>query len=120
MLIKEFVVAALTRFADGFLFLIMNTYVMLLQTNDVLALFLNFAALVFLQSIDNIALDVCLNGYWTKSLQEAAQDVVDCKFAYRRHRAHTCVQTSFFGVVWACIMAIWINAHYVSERRQPC
>lgn len=86
------------------MFLFINTVVMLLVIEDVLQLFLNFAALMFLQCIDNVALQgeyywtlsnlspkslfahilwyfisVCLDGLWTRSLQEAAQDVVDMK-----------------------------------------
>lgn len=85
---------------------------MLTQTNDVLSLFLNFAALMFLQTIDNIALQVCLDGYWTRPLQEAAQDVVDMKFAYRHHYVHQCMQTSFVVVVWAAMVTVWANVHY--------
>ena len=104
----------MTRFADGFLFLIINTAVMLLQKDDVLALFLNFAALQFLQSIDNIALDVCLNGYWTRSLQEAAQDVVDCKFAYRHSWSHSCMQTSFFVLAFCIMLILWADMHFIN------
>lgn len=110
----EYIIAAVTRFADGFLFLIINTAVMLLQKDDVLALFLNFAALQFLQSIDNIALDVCLNGYWTRSLQEAAQDVVDCKFAYRHTWSHSCMQTSFFVLAFCIMLILWADMHFIN------
>jgi hypothetical protein len=37
------------------MFLYINTYLMLMATN-LLSIFLNFAALMFLQTIDNIAL----------------------------------------------------------------
>ncbi|KAL9181998.1 hypothetical protein ACHAXT_012341, partial [Thalassiosira profunda] len=46
------------RFADGVLFLFTNTYLMLVTVN-LLSIFLNFAALMFLQQIDNVALQVC-------------------------------------------------------------
>mgnify|MGYP000198975619 CR=1 FL=1 len=100
----KYVVAHIARFCDGSMFLFINTVVMLLVIEDVLQLFLNFAALMFLQCIDNVALQgeyywtlsnlspkslfahilwyfisVCLDGLWTRSLQEAAQDVVDMK-----------------------------------------
>ena len=75
-------------------------------------LFLNFAALMFLQTIDNIALQICLDGYCTRSLKEAAQDVVDMKFAYRHHYVHNCMQGSFLVVVWAAMIGIWIRVHF--------
>ena len=43
----EYVVAHCSRLFDGLLFLFINTSVMLLQINDVLGLFLNFAALMW-------------------------------------------------------------------------
>ena len=43
----EYVVAHCSRLLDGLLFLFINTCVMLLQINDVLGLFLNFAALMW-------------------------------------------------------------------------
>ena len=108
----KYVVAHTARLFDGLMFLFINIAVMLLQQNDVLGLFLNFAALMFLQEIDNIALKVCLDGYWTRSLQEAAQDVVDMKFAIRHHYNHTCLQTCFVVVVWTLLMLIWANSHF--------
>lgn len=52
----KYIVAHIARFCDGSMFLFINTVVMLLVRKDVLQLFLNFAALMFLQCIDNVAL----------------------------------------------------------------
>ena len=112
----KYVVAHSTRLFDGLMFLFINIAVMLLQENDVLGLFLNFAALMFLQEIDNIALKVCSDGYWTRSLQESAQDVVDMKFAIRHHYNHSCLQTCFIVVVWTLLMFIWANVHFNQGR----
>ena len=140
----EYVVAHCSRLFDGLLFLFINTSVMLLQINDVLGLFLNFAALMwdlvsvlrldyaslyhicfydvlkticiclcrFLQTIDNIALQVCLDGYWTRSLMESAQDVIDMKFAVRHHYTHNCMQTFFVVLIWCGLVAVWANVHW--------
>mmetsp|Transcript_20454 Transcript_20454/g.49170 ORF Transcript_20454/g.49170 Transcript_20454/m.49170 type:complete len:274 (-) Transcript_20454:405-1226(-) len=108
----KYFIAHGARFMDGAMFLFINISVMLLQSDDVLGLFLNFAALMFLQTIDNIALQVCLDGYWTKSLQEAAKDVVEMKFAYRHQYVHSCLQTSFVVVIWAALLGIWAHVHY--------
>ncbi|KAL9178846.1 hypothetical protein ACHAXT_003977 [Thalassiosira profunda] len=109
----EFVIAHTARFFDGLMFLILNTGVMLLEVRDVLQIFLNFAALQFLQSIDNIALEVCLNGYWTQSLQEAAQDVVDMKFAYRHRLTHRFMQMGFVVITWLVMLLIWARVHFI-------
>ncbi|KAL7529346.1 hypothetical protein ACHAWF_002943 [Thalassiosira exigua] len=115
----KFAVAHGARFVDGAIFLLINTAVMLLEIKDVLQIFLNFAALMFLQQIDNIALEVCLNGYWTKSLQKAAQDVVDAKFAYRHHYRHHLLQSTFVVLAWAFMLGLWVDVHFFwSDRLQ--
>mmetsp|Transcript_21399 Transcript_21399/g.36764 ORF Transcript_21399/g.36764 Transcript_21399/m.36764 type:complete len:328 (+) Transcript_21399:156-1139(+) len=108
----KFILAHFARFADGVLFLFINVWVMLIQENDVLGLFLNFAALQFLQMIDNIALQVSLDGYWTRSLQEAAQDVVDMKFAYRHTYVHNCMQGVLVLAAWISMVVVWGVSHY--------
>lgn len=110
--ITEFIVAHTCRLLDGMMFLLINTCVMLLQRKDVLGLFLNFAALMFLQEIDNIALKVCLDGYFSRSLQECAQDVVDMKFAKRHHYTHKCMKSFFVALVWLGMLFVWGNVHW--------
>ena len=66
----------------------------------------------FLQTIDNIALQVCLDGYWTRSLMDLAQDVVDMKFAVRHHYTHHCMQTFFVVLIWSGLVAIWGCVHW--------
>ena len=64
---SKFALSFLLRFADGLYSLILN-FILLLITDEVLNLFLNFAALGFLQSIDDVAFSVVANGYLGKSL----------------------------------------------------
>ena len=66
--------ANLMRLLDGLAFLFINT-VLLLQAELVLGAFLNFAALQFLSSIDNVALHLARDGYLTESLEATAGDV---------------------------------------------
>ena len=66
----------------------------------------------FLQTIDNIALQVCLDGYWTRSLMDLAQDVVDMKFAVRHHYTHHCMQTFFVVLIWSGLVAIRGCVHW--------
>ena len=106
------------RLVDGMFFLFINTMVML-QTNDVLQIFLNFAALQFLRTIDNVAVQVCLDGYWTKALQETAQDVVDMKLANRHSRKHQLLQTSFGVVLYAVLLFLWAWVHFIKTVNLP-
>ena len=57
----KFTLAFLLRFVDGLYSLIIN-FVLLLISDEVLSLFLNFAALAFLQSIDDVAFRLAKEG----------------------------------------------------------
>ena len=108
----KFAASQFARFFDGAVFLTINVGVMLAQTTDVLGLLLNFAALMFLSDIDNVALRVCLDGYWTQSLQETAQDVVDMKFAYKNTKRHRHIQTAFVVVTFVAYTTLWGFVHF--------
>ena len=117
MLYVEWYSAHLARAVDGIMFLCINTFLMFSVVN-MLAMFLNFAALMFLQSIDNVALRVCSDGYWTRSLQECAQDVQEMKFAFRQgHNKSGCLRgrTSIFWVmaVYAVLVGFWVKVHII-------
>ena len=104
--------AHIARLLDGAMFLFINTCVML-QSTDVLSTFLNFAALMFIQTIDNVALQVCLDGYWTKPLQDTAKDVVEMKCALKHHGPnHHSIMTAFFVVTYIGMVLLWANIHY--------
>lgn len=70
----KYEVATICRALDGLYSLIVN-FVVLVSASDILSLFLNFAALQFLQTIDNIALDLAADGYLTEQLEGAAISV---------------------------------------------
>ncbi|KAL7536971.1 hypothetical protein ACHAXR_007513 [Thalassiosira sp. AJA248-18] len=97
------------------MFLYINTSLML-QVVNMLAMFLNFAALMFLQTIDNVALKVCVDGYWSRSLQECAQDVEEMKFAFRRKSRIGCLEgrTTILWVsaAYAILVGFWVKVHF--------
>lgn len=70
----KFHLANTMRFLDGLGFLFINT-TLLFQADDVLSAFLNFAALQFLSSIDNVGLHLARDGYLTERLERVANDV---------------------------------------------
>lgn len=67
----KFFIATGCRAIDGFYSLAVN-FIVLLSAGDIQSLFLNFAALQFLQTIDNIALDLAADGYLSDGLEAAA------------------------------------------------
>jgi hypothetical protein len=67
-------VSNMARLSDGLSFLLVNTTVMFQQV-DVLNMFLCFAALQFLQSLDNVALELVRKGTLSEMLQSVAMDV---------------------------------------------
>lgn len=112
----EWYSAHLARFADGAMFLFINTVLMLHAVN-MLAIFLNFSALMFLQSIDNVALKTCVDGFWSRPLQECAEDVVELKFAFRQKYVLGCLRgrTTILWVtaVYAILVGFWVNVHFI-------
>lgn len=67
----KYFIATGCRAIDGFYSLAVN-FIVLLSAGDIQSLFLNFAALQFLQTIDNIALDLAADGYLSDGLEAAA------------------------------------------------
>eukprot|EP00538_Stauroneis_constricta_P001164 CAMPEP_0119564178 /NCGR_PEP_ID=MMETSP1352-20130426/26123_1 /TAXON_ID=265584 /ORGANISM="Stauroneis constricta, Strain CCMP1120" /LENGTH=296 /DNA_ID=CAMNT_0007612907 /DNA_START=233 /DNA_END=1123 /DNA_ORIENTATION=- len=66
---SKFALSFLLRFLDGLYSLIIN-FVLVLITGQVLSIFLNFAALGFLQSIDDIAFHLAANGYLGDDMED--------------------------------------------------
>jgi hypothetical protein len=70
----KFHCANVCRAVDGHFSLFVN-FVILLTSTSVLSLMLNFAALQFLQTIDNIALELAAKGYLSKGMEIVAGSV---------------------------------------------
>lgn len=111
--------AHFARAADGIMFLYINTFLML-QVVNMLAMFLNFAALMFFFSIDNVALKLCTDGYWTRSLQECASDVEEMRFAFRQKHKVGCLgflggRASILGVsaAYVILVGFWVKVHFI-------
>jgi len=74
----QFRIANTMRFIDGFMFLFVNS-TLLFQAKKVLEAFLNFAALQFIFSIDNVAFELARMGYLTVRLEQVANEVSETK-----------------------------------------
>jgi len=108
----KFHVANLMRFLDGFAFLFINT-VLLLQAVEVLTAFLNFAALQFLSSIDNVALHLARDGYLTESLERVAGDVLLMKLPKNHNGGTQILDSLMLVVLCAAQLAVWIWFQFV-------
>jgi hypothetical protein len=94
------------RFTDGLFSLAIN-FLVLLSAASVPELFLNFAALQFLQSIDNIALDMAAQGFLSNRLEQDAVAVQRAELPKRRedHPMKT-LDTVFFCVTVALLILV--------------
>jgi len=81
----KFNIASLMRGIDGMYSLFVN-FIILLSATEVLSLCLNFAALQFLQQIDDIALSLAAHGYLTDRLEEVAHAVRETKLPQKRNK----------------------------------
>lgn len=105
---KKFALSFVLRFLDGMYSLIINFVVMLI-TNEVLSLFLNFAALGFLQSIDDVAFHLAANGYLGDRLEDICTLVKKSSLPRRVGDAFTnSLDTILFLTTYGVMLAIFI------------
>ena len=97
----------LFRFLDGLTFLFINT-TLLLQATDILGMFLNFAALQFLQSIDNVALGLAKDGYLSEPLEEVAGKVELMKLPRNNNDRLQMMDSCMMLVTFTILVAAWL------------
>jgi len=104
----KFNVATMCRAIDGAYSLTVN-FVILVSATEVLSLFLNFAALQFLQTIDNIALELAADGYLTDRLEDVAGNVKDAELPKRDDDNWLrCLDTILFVATCIILLAFWL------------
>ena len=97
----------LFRFLDGLTFLMINT-TLLLQATDILGMFLNFAALQFLQSIDNVALGLAKDGYLSEPLEDVASKVELMKLPRNNNDRLQMLDSCLMLVTFVILVAAWL------------
>ena len=102
----KFHVANLCRGIDGMFSLLVN-FVILLKATEVLSLFLNFAALQFLQTIDNIALRLCADGYLSERLEIVANQVMTTKLPNKTNALYRSMDSILFLSTFAALLIGW-------------
>ena len=108
----KFYVANFFRGLDGFYSLLVN-FVILLKAETVLSLFLNFAALQFLQTIDNIALHLCMDGYLFDRLEHVAHQVTKVKLPRKKDSFFNILDSVFFTMSYVGILVAWVVVNFV-------
>ncbi|EED91900.1 predicted protein [Thalassiosira pseudonana CCMP1335] len=100
-------VSNLARFLDGLMFLIVNI-TLLLQADDILSMFLNFAALCFVQTIDNLALHLARKGYLTEPLETVAGDVLLMKLPRNHNSKLQLLDSAMLVSTFAVLVVAWM------------
>ena len=102
----KFHVANFCRGVDGMYSLFVN-FIILIKATEVLPLFLNFAALQFLQTIDNIALRLCADGYLSERLELVANSVMSTKLPNKRNRLYRSMDSILFLSTYSALLIAW-------------
>ena len=114
---NKYHLAMLCRFVDGCFSLLVN-FVVLLNAVSVMGLFLNFAALHFLQSVDNIALDLAAEGFLGDALEEKAKSVQNLHLPYRGGTNWLKVMDTVGFVSFVAVLyGIWIWYTFFKEDK---
>jgi hypothetical protein len=104
----KFVLSFTLRFFDGLYSMIIN-FVLLLITDEVLSLFLNFAALGFLQSVDDIAFSLAHDGYLGDLMEDNCILVKTATLPRRVGNAFTnSLDSILFATTYGVMLAIYI------------
>lgn len=104
----KFALSFLLRFIDGLYSLLIN-FVLLLITNNVLSSFLNFAALGFLQKIDDVGFHLAANGYLGDNLEDICTLVTKSSLPRRvGDRFTNSLDSILFLTTFAVMLSIFI------------
>jgi hypothetical protein len=107
-------VANFARGLDGMFSLLVN-FVVLLKADSILPMFLNFAALQFLQTIDNIALQLAASGFLTERLEEVALAVKDCRLPKKHNVYYKALDSVFFISTVFLLFIAWLLIIFVES-----
>lgn len=110
--------AIVLRAVDGLTWLLIITSLML-YSSDVLGMFLNFAALQFLQSVDNVAFEMAKNGYLTSRLEKTANDVCNTKLPSQRGTWREYLDSIILGIIFCLMVLAWaaVNFWDIAEKK---
>ncbi|KAL7525992.1 hypothetical protein ACHAWF_001589 [Thalassiosira exigua] len=102
----------LIRFVDAIVYQTVVFFV-LMQAEEVLDVFLNFAALRFLMEIDTVAFTVAAHGYLTEELYKAAQEVSSVRLRGGDSEFRQRTAQAFFAFSLGAMVVTWVLVQYV-------
>lgn len=103
----KWVLSSGLRFIDGLYSLTVN-FCVLLTSSEALGLFLNFAALAFLQTIDNVAFHLALHGYLNDAIEEVAHRTKKVTLPRYARGIWAIMDSIMFIAIFYAIAAIWV------------
>jgi hypothetical protein len=108
----KFILSYVLRFFDGGLSLLVNFLVML-QTDDVLGVFLNFAALHFLQDIDDVFYKLVEKGFFGDSMEHMSTVCKQVSWPRRRGTNKSSIlltelDSIFFGITLFILLTCYV------------
>ena len=112
----------LARILDGVLAIIVS-FILIVQSSDVLELFMNFAALAFIQEISSIAFLLVNHGYIFESLQKDTEDVkkvmvpkcVRTRSVFRTEMLITLSMVVVLGI-WGMVVHMQHKGDFTSQK----
>jgi hypothetical protein len=111
----KFALSFFLRFLDGSYSLIVN-FVLLLITDDVLSLFLNFAALAFLQSLDDVAFSLAADGVLGDRMEDNCTIVKASSLPKRvGHWFSNSLDTILFLTTYGVMLTIYIYVFFLEN-----
>jgi hypothetical protein len=110
----KFFIANILRGIDGLYSLSVN-FAVLLIADAVLPLFLHFAAFIFVQHIDNLALDMAESGYLSRQLERVAYHVKRATLPRSHDEAFSALGAALFMSCLAILLIIWTMVVVVSS-----
>jgi hypothetical protein len=102
----KYYVAIALRGLDGVYSLFIN-FLLLLLAKSARTLFLNFAALQFLQTIDNLAVHLARDGFFTAALEEVAKDVEQAHLPSRTRGSLLHLDSVLFVATFENLLVAW-------------
>mmetsp|Transcript_24831 Transcript_24831/g.71767 ORF Transcript_24831/g.71767 Transcript_24831/m.71767 type:complete len:743 (+) Transcript_24831:127-2355(+) len=102
----KWILASILRLFDGIYALGIN-FCILIQASDVLGMFLNFAALHFLGSVDNVSFHLALDGYLGDHIESIAKAATETTLPMIQEGIWRSFDTMAFVVVYLACLIAW-------------
>ena len=90
--------------------------ILLLQSDELLDMMLNFTALEFVSTIDNLALELARDGYLNDGLQLVARNVTMMKLPRNQNKTLHKMDSVMMVVFFVLCLTSWILLQFVLPR----